>query len=182
MNSFEFNKIAGAVLGTALMVFGLKALTGVIYHSENPEKQGFVIEVAEAAIGGEQAGGEEPAAVSLGTLLASADGTKGGAIAKACAACHDFTKGGPNKVGPNLYDVVERPHASHAGFNYSDAMKAKSGEPWTYEALDAFIKSPKGGMPGTKMAFGGVKKDKDRADLLAYLATLSDAPKPFPAP
>jgi cytochrome c len=182
MNSFEFNKMAGAVLGTALMVFGLKSLAGVIYHSEAPEKPGFAIEVAEASSGGESTGGEQPAAVSLGTLLAKADATKGAATAKQCAACHDFAKGGPNKVGPNLYDVVERPHASHEGFSYSEAMAAKKGEPWTYEALNAFIKSPKEAVPGTKMAFGGIKKDADRANVLAYLATLSDAPKPFPAP
>ena len=182
MDSFEFNKMAGAVLGTALLVFGLKELAGEIYHSEAPEKPGFVIEVAEAATGGEATGGEEAATVSLGTLLASADATKGAAAAKACAACHDFTKGGPNKVGPNLWDVVERPHGSHEGFSYSDAIKAKSGEKWTYEALSEFIKAPKDAVPGTKMAFGGIKKDQTRADLLAYLASLSDAPKPFPAP
>lgn len=182
MDSFEFNKMAGAVLGTALLVFGLKELTGVIYHSETPEKPGFAIEVAEATTGGEAAGGEEAAKVSLGTLLASADATKGAAAAKACAACHDFAKGGPNKVGPNLWDVVERAPGSHEGFAYSDAIKAKSAEKWTYEALSEFIKAPKEAVPGTKMGFGGVKKDQTRADLLAYLATLSDAPKPFPAP
>ena len=89
---------------------------------------------------------------------------------------------GPNKVGPNLWDVVDRAHGGVASFAYSDAMKAKSAEPWSFEALNAFIKSPKEGVPGTKMGFGGLKKDQDRANLLAYLATLSDAPKPFPAP
>ena len=182
MDSFEFNKMAGAVLGTALVVFGLKELAGVIYHSELPAKPGYAIEVAEAATGGEATGGGETAKVSLGTLLASADATKGAAAAKACAACHDFTKGGPNKVGPNLWDVVERAPGSHEGFSYSDAMKAKSGEKWTYEALNQFITAPKEVVPGTKMAFGGLKKDQTRADVLAYLATLSDAPKPFPAP
>lgn len=182
MNSFDFNKMAGAVLGTALMVFGLQSLAGIIYHSETPEKPGYAIEVAEAATGGEQTGGEQPAAESLGAMLAKADKAKGEAQAKQCAACHDFTKGGPNKVGPNLWDVVERPHGSHEGFEYSDAMKALSGENWTYEALDAFLKSPKEAVKGTKMAFGGIKKDAARADLLAYLQSLSDAPKPFPAP
>jgi cytochrome c len=182
MDSFEFNKMAGAVLGTALVVLGLKELASIIYHSETPEKPGFAIEVAEAATGGQATGGPETATVSLGTLLASADTTKGAAAAKACAACHDFTKGGPNKVGPNLWDVVERNHAAHDGFAYSDAMKAKSAEKWTFEALNEFIKAPKQAVPGTKMAYGGVKKDQTRADLLAYLATLSEAPKPFPAP
>lgn len=182
MDSLEFNKMAGAVLGTVLAVFGLRELAGEIYRSEVPEKPGFAIEAAEAATGGEAAGGEETAKVSLGTLLAAADATKGEAAAKACAACHDFTKGGPNKVGPNLWDVVERPPGSHEGFAYSAAIKAKSAEKWSYEALNEFIKAPKQAVPGNKMGFGGVKKDQTRADLLAYLAKLSDAPKPFPAP
>ncbi|MCB1379311.1 MAG: cytochrome c family protein [Alphaproteobacteria bacterium] len=181
-SSFEFNKMAGAVLGTALMVFGLHSLAGIVYHPETPEKPGFAVEVAEAGGDHGGGGGEEVAAVSLGTLLASADPAKGEAGVKACAACHDFSKGGPNKTGPNLWGVVGRNHGSHEGFAYSDAMKAKSGEPWTYEALNDFIKAPKEAVPGNKMAFGGVKKDQARADILAYLATLSDSPLPFPAP
>ncbi len=185
MNSFEFNKIAGAVLGTALVVFGLNELAGAVYRAEKPAKQGYAIEVAEAGAGGagETAkGAEEAPAVSLGTLLKSADAAKGQAVAKNCAACHDFAKGGPNKTGPELYGVVGRNHASHEGFAYSEAMAAKKGEVWSYEALNEFIKSPKTAIPGTKMTFGGLKKDQDRADLLAYLATLSDSPVPFPAP
>jgi len=181
MSSFEFNKIAGAVLATALMVFGLNSLSGVIFHSESPEKPGYAIEVAEAGSGEQPAGGEEPA-VSLGTLLASADAAKGQSVAKACGACHDFAKGGPNKVGPNLWGVVGRKYGSAPGFAYSEAMAAKSAEDWSYEALDAFLRAPKEAVAGTKMAYGGLKKDKDRADLLAYLATLSDSPLPFPAP
>lgn len=181
MDSFEFNKIAGAVLGTALMVFGLKAAAEMIYHSEKPEKPGFAVEVADASTGGETGGGEV-ATVSLGTLLAGADPKKGEAASKACAACHTFVKGGPNKVGPNLWDIVQKPPASTPGFPYSEAMKAKASEPWTYEVLDAYIKNPKEQVPGTKMIYGGLKKDTTRADLLAYLASLSDAPKPFPAP
>lgn len=183
MDSFEFNKIAGAVLGTALVVFGLNQLAGIVYGTDKPEKPGYAIEVAESGTGGAEAGGgEQPAAVSLGTLLASADAAKGQAAAKACAACHDFSKGGPNKVGPNLWGVVGRPHASIAGFAYSEAMAAKKGEPWSYEALNEFVQNPKGAIPGTKMVFGGLKKDADRANLLAYLATLADQPVPFPAP
>jgi cytochrome c len=182
MASFEFNKIAGAVLGTALMVFGLKSLAGVVYQTESPAKQGFVIEVAENNAGGGNTGAADQPTVSLGTLLAAADAEKGKSVAKACGTCHDFTKGGPNKVGPNLYGVVGRKHASHEGYDYSDAMKAKSGDVWTYEALFAFLKAPKEVIPGTKMGFAGIKKDTDRANLLAYLRTLSDAPVDFPAP
>jgi cytochrome c len=184
MDSFEFNKIAGAVLGTALAVFGLKELSGVIYHAEKPEKPGYLIETAEAATGGEAGGAAEAGAEAkpLAELLKTASAEKGAAQAKACAACHDVTKGGPNKQGPNLWDVVDRPHGVHEGFAYSDAMKAKSSELWTYEALDAFIANPKAAVPGTKMAFGGIKAADKRADLLAYLQSLSDSPKPFPAP
>lgn len=181
MDSWTFNKIAGAVLGTALMVFGLQELSGAIFHKEYPtaDKQGFLIEVAQAE---EAAGGGGEAAVSIGTLLASADATKGADVAKACVACHSFEANGANKTGPALYDLVERPVAAHAGFSYSEGAKAKSAEKWTYDNLNAFLKNPKGWMPGTKMAYGGVKNDKKRADLMAYLASLSAAPKPFPAP
>jgi cytochrome c len=181
MDGFEFNKIAGAVLATLLIVLGLKNLSGIIYHSETPEKPGYAIEVAEAGSSGEAQAATGPA-VSLGTLLASADATKGAAGAKACAACHDFAKGGPNKTGPNLYDVVERGIASHEGFTYSEGMKARAGEKWTYENLNNFIKDPKTATPKTKMTFAGVKKDQARADIIAYLASLSDAPKSLPAP
>lgn len=183
MDSFEFNKIAGAVLGTALLVFGLNELSKIIYHAPKPEKQGFAIEVAEAAGSGEAAA-ETPAAPaeSLGTMLASADAAKGQTVFKACAACHDASKGGPNKVGPNLWGIVGRMHGSHEGFAYSDAMAALKDKPWTYEALNEFITNPKAAIPGTKMGFGGLKKDADRANLLAYLQTLSDSPVPFPAP
>jgi cytochrome c len=182
MDSWTFNKIAGAVLGTGLMVFGLQELSGALFHPHavDKDKPGFLIETAEA----EEAagGGEAAAAVSVGTLLASADPAKGAEVAKACGACHNFEKGGANKTGPALYDLVERPVAAHEGFAYSEGAKAKSAEKWTYENLNVFLKGPKAWMPGTKMSYGGVKNDKKRADLLAYLASLSDAPKPFPAP
>lgn len=181
MDSFEFNKIAGAVLGTLLLVLGLKNLSGVVFHNEAPEKPGFMIAAAEADTGGAKAADAAPAA-AIGTLLASADKAKGEATAKACAACHDFTKGGPNKVGPNLWDVVERPIASEAGFAYSEALKADSGKKWTYDDLNLWIHSPTTYAKGTKMSFSGIKKDQDRANVIAYLASLSDSPKPFPAP
>jgi cytochrome c len=188
MDSFELNKIAGAVLGTALAVFGIGQLSGMIFHSEVPSleegahvKPGYKIEAASS--GGEAAGGEATAEVeSIGARLAKADVAKGTAAAKACAACHDFTKGGPNKVGPNLYDIVERAIGSHEGFTYNDALKGKASEKWTYDNLDAFIQAPKKFAPGTKMSYGGMANAQDRASLIAYLASLSDAPKPFPAP
>ena len=180
MDSFEFNKIAGAILGTGLLVLGLKNFGGELFHTEAPEKPGMIIEVADAAKPGEAAAAEVQ--LSIGALLAKADATKGADIAKACGACHDFAKGGPNKVGPNLWDVVERPIGAAPGFGYSDGIKAMAGKNWTYDDLNAWLKAPKDYVKGTKMSYAGVKKDQARADLIAYLATLSDSPKPFPAP
>jgi cytochrome c len=183
MDSWTFNKIAGAVLGTCLLVIGLGTIAGAVYHHEAPsaESPAFKIEVAEAAAGGEAAGGAA-AAVSVGTLLATADAAKGAAEAKACAACHDMSQANTNKTGPGLWDVVERQIASHAGFAYSPGALEKAADKWSYENLNTFLQNPKGFIKGTKMAFGGVKNDKKRADLLAYLASLSAAPKPFPPP
>ncbi len=180
MDSFELNKIAGAVLGTALLVLGLKNFGGELFHTEAPEKPGMIIEVADAATPTD--GGTPAVALSIGALLATADAAKGADAAKACGACHDFTKGGPNKVGPNLWDIIEKPIGGIAGFAYSEGMKAMAGKNWTYADMDAWLKSPKEFVKGTKMSYAGLKKDQTRADLIAYLASLSDAPKPFPAP
>lgn len=183
IDSWTFNKIAGAVLGTGLLVIGLGTLGAAIYHPEAVphDKPGFKIEVATGEAEGGETGGAV-AAASLGTMLATADPAKGATEAKACAACHDFSKANANKTGPGLWDVVDRSIASHAGFTYSPGAAEKTSEKWTYENLNTFLANPKGFIKGTKMAFGGVKNDKKRADLLAYLASLSDAPKPFPAP
>ena len=181
MNSWQFNKMAGAVLGTGLLVLGLQNLGGVIFHPTAPseEKPGFAIEVAQAET---PAAGETPAAaVPIATLLAKADPKKGAEVAKACLACHNLEKGGPNKTGPNLWDVVERDMGKHDAFAYSDGMKGMGPQKWTYENLNKFITAPKEFVKGTKMGFGGLKNDAKRADLLAYLQTLSDSPKPFPA-
>ena len=116
-------------------------------------------------------------------VLARADYVVGRrAFQMRCSACHTLAQGGTALVGPNLWGVVGRMHGSHEGFSYSDAMAALKDKPWDYEALNAFITSPKTAVPGTKMGFGGIKKDTDRANLLAYLQTLSDSPVPFPAP
>ncbi len=182
MDSWTFNKMAGAVLGTALLTLGLQNLGNGIYRVEKPaaDKQGFLIEVAEATEPGAPAA-SGPAA-SIGTLLAAADATKGADVAKACAACHSFEKGGPNKTGPNLYELVDRGIASHEGFAYSEAMLGHKADKWSYDNLNIYLTAPKKYVVGTKMAFGGIGNDKKRADLIAYLGSLSDAPKPFPAP
>ena len=180
MDSFEFNKIIGAILGTLIVVMGTGFLGEAIFSSHKPGKPGYDLPgmAAEASTpaAGEAAAKVEPIAVRL----ASADLTKGAASAKKCLACHKFEKGGPNGIGPNLFGVVERPKASHEGFNYSAAIKAKAGEKWTFEDLDHFIAGPKAMVPGTAMSFAGIPNPKERADVIAYLDTLADSPVPLP--
>lgn len=117
----------------------------------------------------------------LGTLLASADPNEGKAKMQLCASCHDFSPGGPNRIGPNLWGVIGRPVASHAGFAYSPAMKAHGGA-WSYDALFEFLASPGRDVPGTKMTFAGLRKAEDRAAVIRYLATLGNGAPPLPAP
>jgi cytochrome c len=182
MDSFEFNKFAGAILFTLLVTLGVGILAEELFTPHHPEKPGYEVAVATD----DQAGEAEAASkeeVPLPVLLSAADVTAGEAVHKKCLACHSFDKGGPNKVGPDLWGVVGRPIASHEGFDYSDAMKAHAaadGADWTFDNLNHFLANPKGFIPGTKMAFAGIKKDKDRADLLAFLQTLSDNPVPLP--
>ena len=178
MDSFELNKIMGAILGTCLVLLVTNFAAQAIFAPQKPEKPGFEIAVKEDASGGAEA--TKAAEVPIEQLLANASVEKGQAASKKCAACHTFDKGGPNKVGPNLWGIVGNHHAHAEGFSYSSAMQAKSGEPWNYEALNHFISSPRTYVPGTKMTFAGVSKASERADIIAYLRTLSDNPVPLP--
>jgi cytochrome c len=177
MDSFEFNKIAGALLGTCLVLLALNITAEAVFAPHHPAKPGYEIKVKPAApaSGPVEAKAEEP----IEKLLASANIQRGEASTRACAACHNFQKGGPNGLGPNLYGVVGRARASAPGFAYSDAMKAKGGE-WTVDDLNKFLTSPKDFVPGTKMNFPGFSKGSQRADVIDYLNSLADSPKPLP--
>jgi cytochrome c len=179
MDSFEFNKIAGAVLGTLLFVMGLNLFSEAIFSHSPPKVPGYDLPSAEEKPAGEAQAAVAAPAVSLPKLLAAADPKKGEGLTKACSACHVFDKGGTAKVGPPLYGVVDRPVAEVAGFAYSDALKGKGGK-WTFDALNNFIDNPKSAVPGTKMTYAGEKDPAKRADILAYLRTLSDSPAPLP--
>ena len=171
LDSFTLNTVAGWVLGTGLLVFGLNILAEVVYHAEAPDEPGMIVEVAAETPAAEGPGAAE-AGPTMAQLLADADAVAGESAARACQACHTFDQGGAHRVGPNLWDVVGRPVAAAEGYAYSDALQAMSGETWSYEALSDFIANPRGFAPGTKMAYGGMKRDEQRLQLLAYLRSL----------
>jgi cytochrome c len=178
MNSFELNKVLGAVLGTCLFVLALNITAGAVFSAPKPAKMGYEVAVQEHPAGGAAAPApaqDEP----IEKLLASASPERGENSAKKCQACHTFNKGEPNRVGPNLYGVVGRDRASAPGFNYSAAMKAKGGK-WTIEELNSFLTSPRGYIPGTSMGFAGLPRGSERADVIAFLNTKSDNPAPLP--
>jgi cytochrome c len=178
MNSFELNKILGAILGTCLITLALSITAGAIFAPEKPAKPGYEIAVKEEA-GGEKAGAKEPE-VPVETLLASASVEKGQQIAKQCQACHTFEKGGPNRVGPNLWNIVGSQRGeARGGFNFSAAMKAKGGT-WTFDELFRFLANPRGYIPGTNMTFAGLSRGQQRADVIDFLHTLSDSPLALP--
>ena len=183
MDSFEFNKIAGAVLGSLLFLMGLGIVADIIFARPHTIVAGYALPGAEEAPAA-SAAAPAAAAEPLPVRLAKADVAKGQAAAKACTSCHAFEKGGPNKIGPGLWDIVNHAKGAHDGFKYSAAMQERTakGEKWSFDALDQFIANPKGYMPGTAMAYAGLKEPDRRADVLAYLRTLSDTPAELPKP
>jgi cytochrome c len=174
--NLEFNKIAGAVLlaGVIAMASGTVAklvFGGYSHHDESHAKRGYVIEGAEAA----ESGAAVAAEIDKGTLLAAATVEQGANAAKKCAACHDFTQGGPNKIGPNLYGVLGGPKAHAAGFQYSDAIK-NSGGKWDVESMWAFLNNPAAVMQKVqKWRFAGLKKPEELAAMIVYLRSLGSA-------
>ncbi len=185
MDGFEINKILGALFGAVLVVLGINEVAKILYHVETPAQKGYVVEGVDEPANENGGNTDVPVVETLpdfGTVLASADLALGERVAAKCAQCHTWTEGGANKIGPNLFNVVGAPHAHlGAGFAYSAAMLAMPGS-WDYEGLYRFLENPKKYMPGTKMAFAGLRKSEERIALIAYMRTWSTSPFPLPAP
>lgn len=179
MDSFELNKILGALLGTCLVLLAVHIASGAIFEPQKPAKPGYVIEVKQEQPAKEGGGAAAPAHVPIENLLASASVERGTQVAKQCELCHNLGKGQGNKIGPDLYGVVGRKVAAEPGFNYSAPLKAKGGT-WTFDAMDKWLLNPRADVPGTLMTFAGIPNDKQRADVIAYLNSNSDKPEPLP--
>lgn len=178
MDSMELNKGVAAVLVAGIAFFVTGTIGDILVKSHRPHEPAFKIEVAAPM----PAPGSAPVALNpIGPLLAAADVAAGEGIAKRqCASCHTFTDGGKNGVGPNIYNTIGEPRGEgRAGFNFSAALKGKTGA-WGYEDLNAWLHKPAAYAPGTRMAFAGINSEKQRADLIAYLRTLSKSPVPLP--
>lgn len=179
MDSFELNKIAGAVLGTMLAIAAINEIGNLLVHPKKLAQNAVVIaQVEEEAKPGAAGAAAEPAK-PLPERLAAAKVADGEKAFKKCTSCHGIDKGGANKVGPNLHGVVGDKKGRASGFAYSAGLTGKGGA-WSFEDLDAFIENPKAFAAGTKMAFAGIKKASERADLLAYLNAQSEKPLPIP--
>jgi cytochrome c len=178
MDHVNVNRVSLTALGAVLFVMLLTAFSNLVLSPRTPKVAGFALPTSGPATEA-AAGPAEPEAPPLPVLLAKADATKGAQFAKVCQTCHNFEKGAGPKIGPPLWGVVGRPIASVPGFAYSDSLKSVGGN-WTYEALNVMVSNPKKEASGTKMTFPGEKDPQRRADILAYLQTLSDSPVPFP--
>jgi cytochrome c len=178
MDSFELNKVAGAVLGSVLLLLVVNEIGNFLVHPTHLEKSVLAIDTGDESSAADAKEAAE-AGPSLAVLLADADAGKGEKVAKKCTACHSFEAGGANKIGPALYGVIGRGVASHEGFSYSSALAGLGGD-WGYKELDGFLANPKQYAPGTKMSFAGLKKPGDRADLIAYLRQQHDSAPALP--
>ena len=179
MDSFEINKIVAAVLMVALLVIAIGKLSDVIFHVEKPEKPGYAVDVEEVTTVSTSTKASVEEKVDIAALMAMGDVTIGEKVFKKCAACHSIVKGGKNNIGPALYNVVGRKTGVISDYKYSKALASYDKE-WTFEELNGYLIKPAKWIKGTKMAFAGLRKEKDRASVIKYLNQNSDSPLPLP--
>ena len=179
MDSFEANKIIAAVLLVALLVIGIGKISDIVFKVNKPEKSAYKIDTLDNNIVSNLKVEKVSEKIDIGALLALGDIAHGKKVFKKCAACHLINKGGENKIGPALYGVIGRKVASKNDYKYSKAMAAYEKN-WTFEEMNGYLKKPQSYIKGTKMAFAGLRKEKDRASIILYLNENSDNPLPLP--
>ena len=179
MDSFEINKVIAAILMVALLIIGLGKISGVIFHVEKPETPGYSVEVDEITAAVASTNETTENVVDIAALMSMGDVASGEKIFKKCAACHSIVKGGKNKIGPALYNVVGRKVGAVSDYKYSKAL-AGYEKSWTFEELNGYLIKPAKWIKGTKMAFAGLRKEKDRASVIKYLNQNSDSPLSLP--
>ena len=179
MDSFEINKIVAAVLLVALLVIGIGKFSDVIFHVDKPKTPGYKVEVDQIATTTTSAKSADVEKVDIGVLMVMGDVVSGEKIFKKCASCHSINKGGKNNIGPALYNVVGRKVGEISDYKYSKALAAYDKN-WSFEELNGFLTKPSKWVKGTKMAYAGLRKEKDRASVIKYLNQNSDNPVPLP--
>ena len=179
MDSFEINKIIAAVLLIALLVIGIGKISDIAFHVDKPEKSAYEVDIQESTQVASSTAKKIEEKVDIPALLALGDVSHGEKVFKKCSACHLVNKGGENKIGPALYGVIGRKVASKQDYKYSKAMAAYDKN-WTFEEMNGYLKKPQSYIKGTKMAFAGLRKEKDRASVILYLNQNSDNPLPLP--
>ena len=180
MDSFEINKIVAAILMVALLIIGIGKLSDIIFHVEKPKTPGYAVEVEQAIATSVETGSKTiEEKIDIAALMAIGDIVTGEKVFKKCAACHSIVKGGKNNIGPALYNVVGRKTGDVTDYKYSKALSAYNKE-WTFEELNGYLIKPAKWIKGTKMAFAGLRKEKDRASVIMYLNQNSDNPLPLP--
>jgi cytochrome c len=179
MDSFEINKIVAAILLVALLIIGIGKISDIIFHVEKPKTPGYTVEVDQVSSTSTSASEQVEEKIDIAALMAMGDATSGEKIFKKCAACHSINKGGKNNIGPALYNVVGRKVGEISGYKYSKALAAYDKN-WNFEELNGFLLKPSKWIKGTKMAYAGLRKEKDRASVIKYLNQNSDNPLPLP--
>ena len=179
MDSFELNKIIAAVLMVALLVIGLGKIADSVFHVQKPENPGYQVEVESQLSSNTSQAIKVVEKIDITAIMALGDEISGEKIFKKCAACHSINKGGKNKIGPALYNVVGRTVGGVSDYKYSKAL-ASYGKEWTFEELNGFLQKPASYLKGTKMSYAGLRKEKDRASVIKYLNQKSDSPKQLP--
>jgi len=176
MDSFEINKIIAAILVVFIVVFGIGKISNIIFHVEKPVTSAYKVKLS-TTIAAQGSDAEKP--VDISALLAMGDADHGKSVFKKCSACHSVNKGGKNKIGPALYNVIGRDVAALDNYKYSKAL-ITFGKSWTFEEMNSFLIKPQAYIKGTKMAFAGLKKEKDRASVILFMNQNSDNPLPLP--